>query len=248
MKITFLGSSHGVPAPDRFCSCTMIEVNGRLYFIDAGAPLIDLILRYGKHPNDVSAVFTTHAHGDHIIGLASFIDLCNWYYKESTPIVYMTEKEHGDTIVHLATVMEHRMAFATERIDMRLARAGVVYEDENVRVTYIPTKHIEPRPSYAILLEAEDKKVLFTGDMSQWLAKEDFPVYPMENETELVVCEMAHFTPEQVSPYAQRLKTKRLCFNHVYPFDKFDSIRAMDESKEYNFPISIAHDGDEIIL
>ena len=30
MKITFLGSSHGVPSAERYCSCTMIEVNGSL--------------------------------------------------------------------------------------------------------------------------------------------------------------------------------------------------------------------------
>ena len=142
--------------------------------------------------------------------------------------------------------MEHRMAFATERIDMRVANEGLAYEDENVKVTYIPTKHIEPRPSYAILFEAEGKKLLFTGDMSQWLAKNDFPVYPMENETDLVVCEMAHFTPEQVQPYVERLKTKHLCFNHVYPLDKFDAIRSMDESGKYGFSVTIACDNGVI--
>lgn len=248
MKITFLGTSHGVPAADRYCSCTMLETNGYLYFIDAGAPLIDLIIRHGKHPNDVRAVFTTHAHGDHIIGLTSFVDLCNWYYKESHPIIYMTEKEHGDTIAKLATIMEHRMPYASDRIDMRVANEGLIYTDENVKVTYFRTKHIEPRSSYSILVEAEDKKVLFTGDMSQWLAKEDFPKYALENETDLLVCEMAHFTPEQVTPYIERLKTGHLCFNHVYPLDKFNAIKAMNESGKYAFPITIAHDNDEIIL
>lgn len=248
MKITFLGSSHGVPEVERYCSCTMIEINGSLYFVDAGAPMTDLMLRCGKHPNDVRAVFTTHAHGDHIIGLTSFVDLCNWHFKESHPIVFMTEKEHGDAIVHLATIMEHRMSFASDRIDMRVANEGLLYEDENVKVTYFRTKHIEPRPSYSILIEAEGRKLLFTGDMSQWLAKEDFPVYPMENETDLVVCEMAHFTPDQVKPYVEKLKTKHLCFNHVFPFEKFEDIKAMDESSKYAFPITIAHDGDKIKL
>ena len=248
MKITFLGTSHGVPAADRYCSCAMVEINNSLYFIDAGAPMIDLILRYGKHPNDARAVFTTHAHGDHIIGLASFIDLCNWYYKEARPTVYMTEKEHGSAILKLVSLMEDRMPFASDRIDIRLAKKGRVYSDENVKITYIPTKHIEPRPSYAILIEAEGKKVIFTGDLSQWLAKEDFPVYALENETDLVVCEMAHFTPEQVKPYVEGLKTKHLCFNHVFPTEKFKDIRAMHESGEYGFPITVACDADEIIL
>ena len=36
MKITFLDTCHGVPAADRYCSCTMLEAGGSLYFIDAG--------------------------------------------------------------------------------------------------------------------------------------------------------------------------------------------------------------------
>ena len=43
MKITFLGTSHGVPAKDRFCSSIMLESGGSFYFIDAGAPVMDLL-------------------------------------------------------------------------------------------------------------------------------------------------------------------------------------------------------------
>ena len=53
MKITFLGTSHGVPAADRYCSSTMLEINGARYFIDAGAPLIDILLRRGVDLNKV---------------------------------------------------------------------------------------------------------------------------------------------------------------------------------------------------
>ena len=41
MNITFLGTSHGVPSAERYCSCTMIEVGGATYFIDCGAPLTE---------------------------------------------------------------------------------------------------------------------------------------------------------------------------------------------------------------
>lgn len=34
MKITFIGSSHGVPEPHRKCSCIMIEIGEQVYFID----------------------------------------------------------------------------------------------------------------------------------------------------------------------------------------------------------------------
>lgn len=43
MKITFLGTGHGVPSPDRHCSATLVEVGGKRYLIDAGAPVVDIM-------------------------------------------------------------------------------------------------------------------------------------------------------------------------------------------------------------
>ena len=64
MKITLLGTSHGVPAADRYCSCTLIEAGHAAYLIDAGAPAIDLLLRRGVDLTAIRALFTTHLHGD----------------------------------------------------------------------------------------------------------------------------------------------------------------------------------------
>ena len=77
MKITFLGTSHGVPARDRFCSCVMLESNGAIYLIDAGAPAVELMLQNGKKIADFRALFTSHTHMDHTVGLRrGFRELC----------------------------------------------------------------------------------------------------------------------------------------------------------------------------
>ena len=47
MQITFLGASHGVPEANRRCSCTLIETNGRYYFIDMGVNAIDALRTRG---------------------------------------------------------------------------------------------------------------------------------------------------------------------------------------------------------
>ena len=75
MKITFLGSSHGVPEPNRKCSCIMVEVEQNIYLIDIGTPAIDLLRRRGKSIDAVKGVFITHMHGDHTDGLIQFADL-----------------------------------------------------------------------------------------------------------------------------------------------------------------------------
>ena len=36
MKITFIGSSHGVPEPGRKCACFLLEAGENVYFVDMG--------------------------------------------------------------------------------------------------------------------------------------------------------------------------------------------------------------------
>ena len=247
MKVTFIGTSHGVPAPDRYCSCTMLEVGGAVYFIDGGTSIADAILRHDKHPNDIRAVFTTHSHGDHINGILPLADLVSWYYKEASVDIYMTQQDIIDAMTRLIEI-SIGAPLASGRVRFKLVNADFVYEDENIRVSLVPTRHMEyaGRPAYSIVVEAEGKKLLFTGDMSQWLKKEDFPKIASEQDFDVVVSEMAHFTPEQVTPYMETCRTKEFWFTHVFPLEKFEAIEAMDG--KYPYPVKIAHDEDEIIF
>ena len=246
MKITFLGTSHGVPAADRYCSSTMIEVNGSLYFIDAGAPLIDILLRRGVDLNKVRAIFTTHIHGDHTNGIPALADLFSWYFKTTSVDIYMTEQQGIDTFKAMIRTVEGGLDEA--RVRFRLMTADTVYEDENIRLTPFPTQHLATagRPAYSYLLEAEGKKALFSGDLSQHLAKGDFPAFALNNDVDLRVCEMAHFGVDHVKPYLEKCRAKTLLFNHVFPLHKLDEINALNGA--FGYPIRTVDDGDEVTL
>ena len=243
MKFTFLGSSHGVPAPDRFCSSLMVEVGESVYLVDAGAPIIDCILRHDKTTDDVKAIFTTHSHGDHINGLHHYIDLVDWYYKESEVDIFMTNVEVKDAMINMLEVLRGA-PYHADRIRMHIAEAGEVWNDGNLRVTYIPTRHMEPRASYAILLEAEGKRVLITGDLSWKMTKNDFPTIVAEEELDLVICEMAHFGVKHIAPYLETCKAKEMWITHLYPYERFEEVKAI--ANKYAYPIYIADDNDVI--
>ncbi len=49
-----------------------VVVNGRL-LLDGGAPLLPHMSRVGVDPGDIEAVFLTHFHGDHTLGLPTFV-------------------------------------------------------------------------------------------------------------------------------------------------------------------------------
>lgn len=246
MRITFLGTSHGVPAADRYCSCTMIEVNGAHYFIDAGAPLIDILLRRGVDLSSVRAIFTTHFHGDHVDGLLPLADLFSWYYKSTSTDIYMTEQVGIDTFKTMLTALIG--SFDDERVRFRMMTPETIYEDENIRVTPFPTQHLAHmnRPAYSYLVEAEGKKVFFSGDLSFRMQAQDFPAYVLENDVDLMICEMAHFGVEHIEGYLERCRAEQVLFNHVYPLDKLAQIEALDG--RYGYPIHTVNDGDEVEL
>jgi len=248
MKITFLGTSHGVPAADRYCSCTMLEVGGSLYFIDAGCPLMDVLIRRGEDLSRIRAVFATHIHGDHVYGLLSFIDLSNWYFKEVHAGIYLTEQAGIDHFRRLVMTTQG-IPLDDERLPFHLVSPGIIYEDQNIRVTALPTRHLAHanRPSYAYLIEGEGKKIFFTGDISNHIAQNDFPTLPLEEEVDLMISEMAHFNVEEMTPYLARLKAKDLVFNHVFPVDeKIPAIRALNG--KYGYPVHPAADNETIVL
>jgi len=250
MKITFLGTAAGIPDPDRHCSSTMIEVRDRIYIVDAGAPMVDCLRTQGilperKSGERITAVFNTHVHSDHTVGLLHLLDACTWYFLSTTFDVFLPEPEIGEKIADCISIMEHT-PFPSERLRFHKATAGIVYDDGILRATYIPTRHCEPYPSYAILIEAEGHRVLFSGDLSHRLKMRDIPTILSEEELDLFVCEMRHFTPEDLEPYLDTCRAKAVWINHFYPFENIGLTQRLAEEKKYPFPIRFARDGDII--
>ncbi len=240
MKITFLGTSHGVPAADRYCSCTMIESNGAIYCIDAGAPIINLLLQKGKDVNSFRALFTTHVHSDHTVGVIHLADLINWYYKDAEADFYITTQAHIESIKGFIQSAGNNARIDEGRVRFHVPTAGLVYEDENIMVEYIPTKH-NMTLSYAILVTEGAKRVLFSGDLSHNLRDRDVPAVT-EEELDGFVCEMAHQSPADYLPYLPKWRAKKVFFNHVFPLEKYSAIEAM--KGKYPFEILTPNDGD----
>lgn len=224
MKITFLGTSHGIPEPDRVCSSALIEIAPNKYLMDAGAPVSSQLISMGIPLNEIHGVFITHMHGDHTDGLVHFVDLLSWVkpWQDANPAIWLPEPSGADALrVWLEAVHGGRVP---RQIGFRVVEAGRFHDDGVLRATAIPTDHWH-RPSFAYLLEAEGKRVLFTGDLSSTFA--DFPAAATEPECDLVVCEAAHCTLTDAVPYLRQARTKRLIFNHFSPSKNAEAARAV---------------------
>ncbi len=69
MKIAFLGTGSAFSL-ERYNGAVVVD--GRL-LLDAGAPLLPHMQRLGIDPGAIEAVFLTHFHGDHVLGLPPFM-------------------------------------------------------------------------------------------------------------------------------------------------------------------------------
>lgn len=240
MKITFIGTSHGVPEPERRCSCTMLEIAGRYYFIDMGTGAVEDLVHRGIKLEDVRGIFITHCHGDHTNGLISFVDLISWFYKNSKPTILMPEQEAIDAMRAWIGANGTKMR---EDLDIGVVNEGVTYDDGVLKVTAIRTKHC--RTSYAYLLEAEGKRIIFTGDLQN--PKVDFPSAAFEDENNLIVVESAHFSPFITEEVLKNAKTKRVIHNHICPFN-WDGELFEFARHEHPYEYRRSFDGMEINL
>ncbi len=186
--------------------------NAVRYFIDMGVMAIDYLRTAGIPVRSTRAIFITHMHGDHTNGLPHFVDLCSWYFKKANPAVYLPEAEAVPALTGWLAANGTKMR---EEIRCEIVHDGTIYDDGLLTVTAFRTKHC--RTSYAYLVEAEGKRVLFTGDLSHKGPADDFPTVTLDGGLDLAICESAHFAATEYAPLFADNPPKRVVINHYQP-------------------------------
>ncbi len=241
MKVTFFGSSHGRPEPNRRCSCALLEAEGRRYLIDIGTdPMPELITR-GISPNAITAIFITHPHGDHTNGLVPFADLCSWYYKEADPLIFLPDIGMLDALKGWI-----RLTCNELRPSLRFKQTaeGLLYEDGAIRVTALRTNHTDN--AFAYRIEGEGRKILFTGDMKGGDGPiADYARFADEDGLDLVIAECAHFDPMLYLEPLRAHPPKLFCMNH-YSQSRVENCWRLKKEIEGEIPTVLATDGLEI--
>lgn len=210
MKIRFLGTSHGIAEKNQFCSSALISIGDKHYVIDAGAPLMTLLKNHDVAYEDVQGIFITHTHSDHFMGLVEFTYQINQFpcfEQVKIPVFVPDAQKYKDMFLFLFGKAEFG-----GRLDYQVYADGLIFDDGTLKITAIPVCHCPN--AHAFMLEAEGKRVFFTGDMRADLT--DYPQAIVEQESDLVVIEGAHFTldKDSVVDILRRSKCKKMLVNH----------------------------------
>ena len=246
MRITTLGTSHGDTTYCRYQSASLVEVGDRAYLIDAGEPVTASMVRARGGLHALSAVFITHMHGDHAGGLPGLLSRLGKLQEHRQPVrVLLPEKRAIKALEKWLAVM--RGEWPASNVALKVYGPGPIHDDGVLRATAIATHHLVRKDqscSHAFLLEAEGKRVVFTGDLSADCS--DFPKAAFDAPVDLCVCEITHFPVSACLPALKGLPLRQLVLNHVGDEHHGESAEtALAEAMSVlPFPVAIAHDGD----
>lgn len=243
MKLTFLGTSHGLTEKGHFCSSYAVTVGEKTYLVDAGAPITGLLQNYDILYESVAGIFITHMHHDHYIGLVEYIIKMNHFkqYKEVYTPVFAPDKEEV-----LRGVLPYFYGDPDGgHVLVTRYGAGRVFDDGTVRVTAIKNDHL-PQNSYSLLVEAEGKRVLFMGDLSRDYHEFAAVLAAAGGHFDVLLMEAAHDRLDQPQHMENfiRADAGTLVITHRSPVKNDDeTIRTVTEKVAPFHPVLLAADG-----
>ena len=222
MKIHFIGTCSGTePMPNMHHCCLVFEINGTYYWFDAGENCSHTAYtKMGIDLSHVRCVFISHPHIDHIGGLANLLYNLNklvWRkipHEDNGGVVnfFLPSEELFGLVKKLAFL--DRASFPLTMNDY-LVKDGLIYEDENIRVTALHTTHLREDGSngwhaYSYLIEAEGKRVVFSGDVGNY---EELDAQ-IGDGVDILIAETGHHKVSDVLDYMESRNIKKLIFNH----------------------------------
>lgn len=67
--VWFLGTGGSIPSKQRLTSCTILQLGGQSFVFDVGEGIQKQLMYTRQRISDVSKIFISHMHADHILGL-----------------------------------------------------------------------------------------------------------------------------------------------------------------------------------
>ena len=244
MKLTFIGTSHGVCEPNRKCSSCFLEIGGRFYVVDMGCDIMPDLINRGRKPSDITAIFITHPHGDHVNGLVPFTNQCSWCYTKIDPLILLPEMSIRDALSYYMETALHLPLRPSLRFEEY--KEGCIYDDGILRVTAVSNGHMPN--SYSLLFEADGKRVLFTGDLSNDVGPiTDFARMNTGEPLDLAVVESVHFDPDLYTEPVRKNPPKRMFITHYSSYTMEKCCRFIEKMKN-EVPMVLLTDGYEVTV
>ena len=141
LEITFLGTSGGVPTVERNLPSLALKYENQLLLFDCGEGTQRQLMKYRIGYGSVNAIFITHPHLDHYLGLYGFIETLKLSSIVPKPLFLCGPSK----------VLEfEKYKFITE---MKI-KGGELYKKDDFSINAFAVKHV--KDSFGLIFEEKD--------------------------------------------------------------------------------------------
>ena len=171
--VVLLGT--GVPRPDPAAAgpATAVVIGSRVFLFDAGAGVERQLVTAHLPINGVTALFVTHLHSDHTLGLPDLI-FTSWVMGRTTPLAAYGPHGLRAMTDHIIAAWAEDIAIRTDglehetragyRVAVHEITPGVVYDSGGVKITAIPVSHGDWKEAYGYRIDTPDRSIVVSGD------------------------------------------------------------------------------------
>lgn len=146
-KVHILGCGSALPTKHHNPSSQVIEIRGKLFMVDCGEGTQTQVRRSKMNFSKVYAVFITHLHGDHVLGLIGMVSTFGLQGRTAPLHVYAPEA--------YATLLRMELDMFCSTLDYEVvfhpvdtSKSEVIYDDRTLTVETVPLHHRMPCCGY----------------------------------------------------------------------------------------------------
>ncbi len=152
IEVTILGSSGSSPAKDRSLPSVALRREGDIFLFDCGEGTQMQMLRYGINAYRVKAIFVSHSHGDHIIGIAGLVRTLAMSNRDKPLDIFVPK---GQEKIIKALVMFDKAMIGYD-INIIGIKGGLAYKGKDFRISAFRLNHTIDALGY--VFQEDDKK------------------------------------------------------------------------------------------
>tara|TARA_B100000745_G_C20151895_1_gene394927 strand:- start:39 stop:1007 length:969 start_codon:yes stop_codon:yes gene_type:complete len=149
VEITFLGTSSGVPTRSRNVSSVALRLQqrGEVWLFDCGEGTQHQLSKSDVKASQITKIFITHMHGDHIYGLMGLIASCNLAGNRQ-PIEIYGPQELDNYLRSCAQYSHFKLPYG---IRINEISSGTFYEDNEFIISAKLLRHRIPAHGYCVI-------------------------------------------------------------------------------------------------
>ena len=173
IRVTLLGTGTPAPVMNRFGASILVEAGDQKFLFDAGRGAMQRLTQIKVSWKDVTGVFFTHLHSDHVVGFPD-VWLTGWLLsRREAPLLVWGPRGTETMMLHLTQAYAFDIAIrqADEKasgtgaaIVAEDVAEGFAYEKDGVRITPFNVDHAPVEPAFGYRIDYRGRSVVLSGD------------------------------------------------------------------------------------